>query len=367
MNAPETTTAITVVGTGAEAGAWARALRGVEGAHVDCIDGASDDELLGNLSGRGIDAMAFVAPLADIARAARGAIMARRHVLIAGPVALTSRQLLALDASSRARGRALLVDTGSLGDDRIAFARKMAGGPAALWRPRYLRSLRTGTHPGRTLDELVIADVATVLALIGGVPSRVAAVAPRVDDETGAADVAMMTLMFAGGPVARIDVSLIEPEVKHDVTVACDGRTLVLDACDLRAPLRIVAGAKHHGPQRGGGHWAETVSEHPLAESAGRIDRAAEAFVAAVRAGNTEATNARDVATAARVWETARASIAADGEPIELGENAARPQRPQLRLIQGGGHGGGGRTAPALTLVHARRRAGIDGSPLHSA
>lgn len=367
MNAGDAATVITVVGAGAEAGTWARALRGVEGVRVDCIGGTSEDELLGNLSGPGIDAMAFVSPLPDIARAARHAIMARRHALIAGPVALTSRQLLALDASSRRRGRALLVDTGSLGDDRLAFARKMAAGSAALWRPRYVRSLRAGAHSGRTLDELAIADVAEALALIGGAPSRVIAVAPRVDDETGAADVAMMTLMFDGGSVARIDVSLIEPEARREVTVVCDGRTLVLDEYDARAPLRIVAGAKHRGPQRGGGQWGETVSEHPLAESGSRIDRAAAAFVAAVRAGNVEATNARDVAVAALVWETARASMAAGGEPLALGgSSVAAPLQPELRLIRGGGRGGSVRTVPTLTLVHARR-ADADDWPPHSA
>ena len=87
-----------------------------------------------------------------------------------------------------------------------------------------------------------------MLALAGGMPSRVSAFAPRVDDETGAADAAMVTLSFDGGSVAQLDVSLVEPMLRQEIAIACDGRTIVLDALDQRAPLQIRAAARHRGP-----------------------------------------------------------------------------------------------------------------------
>ena len=85
------------------------------------------------------------------------------------------------------------------------------GGPQPLWRPRYIRALRTGGADAASLDEAAVAEIAAVLAIVGGTPSRVSGFAPRVDDESGAADVAMLTVVFEGGPLARIDVSLVEP------------------------------------------------------------------------------------------------------------------------------------------------------------
>ncbi len=352
-------TNITVAGDGPDADAWARALRGVEFVEVQRVAAATDDELLEALSRPGVDAVAFVPPVPEMPNAVKRAVMARRHVLVAGPVALGSRQLLALDDLARRRERVILFDTGNLADERLAFVRKMTGGPQALWRPRYIRSLRTGVHGRASLDDLAVADIAAVLSIAGGAPSRVSAVAPRIDDESGPGDAALVTLAFDGGPAARVDVSFIEPDLRQEIVVACDGRSVVLDAFDTRAPLQIQASARHRGPQRDAGQWAETVSEHPVVETGSRIARAAETFVAAVRKGDAGATNARDLATAAHVWETARESIERGGEMLALTPSSplARAVRPALQLIEGGGHRVESSSIPELTVVGRREPA----------
>lgn len=342
---------ITVVGAGPEADAWVRALRGIDGISAERLAGATDDELLENLSRTGVDAVAFTAAVADLPGAIKRSVMAGRDVLVAMPIALRSAQLLAIDELAQRRGRVILFDTGSLGDERLDFVRKMTSGTQSLWRTRYIRSLRTGVHGAATLDELAIADLATVLSLAGGMPSSVSAVAPRVDDETGAADVAMATLSFDGGPVARVDVSLVEPALRQEVVVACDGRSVVLDSLDARAPLQIQASARHRGPQQGG-QWAETISEHPLGDASDRLSRAALMFVTALRARDLTATNALAIATATLVWETARASMARGGEQLSMsaGTPLADARRPALQLIHGGGHRSNA-APPELTLV----------------
>lgn len=351
QEAPRAVT-ITVVGTGAEADAQARALRGVDGVEIERLAGATEDELLESLSHGHAHAVAFTAPVTDLPNAIRRAVMASRHVFVPMPVALSSRQLGALDDLAARRGRAIIFDYGSLGDERLTFVRKMTGGPQALWRPRYIRSLRTGVDGAATLDELAVAELCVLLALASGMPSRVSAFAPRVDDEAGAADAAMVMLCFDGGLVARLDVSLIEPMLRREVVIACEGRTIVLDALDQRAPLQIQAAARHRGPQTSG-QWAETVSEHPLGDAGDRVARAAEVFVAAVRAGDASKTNAAEMANAALVWETARASMTRGGELLSLSSEESRPEarRPVLQLIQGGGRRSDDRPAPELTLV----------------
>jgi len=349
---PTTPIAIAIAGAGPEAETWTRALRGVDGVDTARV-APGEDELLAALSRPEVAAVAFVPPLADLPGLIRRAVIAGRHVLVAGPAALASKQLHALDDLARRRERAIVFATDTLADERFAFVRKMTGGPQGLWRPRYVRSLRTGVHGRATLDELAVADLATVLSLVGGVPSSVAACSPRVDDEAGAADVAMVTVAFAGGPVARVDVSLVEPWLRQEIIVACDGRTVVLDALDPRAPLQIHAATRHRGPADG--QWAETISEHPVGDTADRMARLSATFVRAVRGRDASVTNARDLALAATVWELARESMALGGDRVDVSAPAAAA-RPVLQLI----HGGGRRieaAAPALTVVQEPRPA----------
>jgi predicted dehydrogenase len=344
--------AISVLGAGPDADTQTRALRGIDGVEAVRFQGSTDGELLDHLATTRSDAVAFTREVPDLPGVIKRAVMAGRHVLVSTPVALASTQLLALDEVARRRGRVILFDACGLGDERLPFVRKMIGGAQPLWRPRYMRSLRTGARPGASLDEQVISDISLLLSLAGATPARVSAVAPRDDDETGAADVAMVTMVCDAGVILRCDVSLIEPYFRQEIAIACDGRTIVLDALDVRAPLQIQASARHRGPQPAG-QWAETVSEHPVGVPAERATAAAAEFVRAVRSRDISATNARALATASLIWETARESISRGGDMVALptdGETATR-QRPEMRVIRGGGRRSTDRPAPDLTLV----------------
>ncbi len=349
--APRSTAiAIAVIGDGATADVCARNLRGIDGVEI-ARGGGDGDVVPEQLTRDDVAAVAFAAPVADLGGATKRALVAGRDVFVAMPSALASKQLRALDDIARRRRGILMFDACGLADERVAFARKMTGGDQALWRPRYVRSLRTGV--ALSLDEAAIADVGVLLSILSALPVRVSAVAPRPDDETGATDAASITLMFEDGLIGRIDVSLIEPAQRQEIAIACDGRTLHLDALDARAPLQIHAASAHRGP-RAGAQWAETVNEHPVGAAHDHDAATAAAFVAAVRARDLAAGNAAAIADAASVWETARESIARGGEMMDV--LGASPQlvtgtRPALKLIRGGGRTTDQRPAPTLTLV----------------
>jgi predicted dehydrogenase len=352
---------ITVAVRGDEAERWVRALRGCDGASAEPVALNTSDDLLEALARDDVAAIAFAGDTGDLAGAVKRALMANRHVFVYGPSAISSKHLLALDALARRRGRVLLFDVEGLGDERAAFLRKTTSGPRAIWRPWYVRSLRTGASSA-PLDALAIADIGFVVSLLG-MPARVAAVAPRLDDESGAIGVAMLTLLFEGGTAARIDVSLVEPEPRHEVTIACDGRTIVLDAYNARSPLRIEGNARHRTPQLRGesAAWAETIAEHPLADTADRLAGAAAAFVTAARARDAAASNAHELADATRVWERSRASITSGGAPVEV--EPAQAERPKLKLIVGGGHVDVSAPAPELTVIGGTRPAAPEHEP----
>lgn len=363
---------IAVGGRGDEAERWLRALRGVDDVAAERLDLHNADDLLQTLARADIDALALSGNTLDLPGALKRALMANRHVLVFGASAVASKTLIALDALARRRGRVLLFAADTFEDERVEFVHKMTGGAHPLWRPRYLRSLRTGASRGAALDALMIADIACAAALLGGSPARVAAIAPRIDDESGGADVAMVTLMFDGGPVAQIDVSLIEPQPRHEVTLACEGRTMTFDVGDSGSPLRIQAfgrGRIARGVSSQGA-WSETVTEPP-ADGRDRIERATSMFVSAVRARDSAASNARQMADAACVWERARESMAQGGAPVEI-DPVAEATRPKLKLIVGGGHVDVSHPAPDLTIVNGGHHAPSptpepDPEPLRSA
>ncbi|MEX2227663.1 MAG: hypothetical protein WEB52_14580 [Dehalococcoidia bacterium] len=349
MDAPRTT--IAIAGAGADAEQAARALRGVAGVEVTRIAGGSEEGLLETLASDDIEAIAFVAPCADLAGAVRRTLMANRHALILGPAALSAKQLISLDELARRRSRVVYFDTGYADDERLAFIRKMTASIEALWRPRYVRAVRVSPER-RSVDDLAIAEIACVLSIMGAAPSHISAVAPRIDDESGHADAVMLAMTFDGGPVATVDVSLIEPMPRQEMIVVCDGRTILMDGYDKRAPLQILAAGRHGGPQTGRA-WSETVSEYPASTVLDRDAAVASTFVTAVRSRDVSAINVREVAVAASAWEAARESIARGGELRELSEDAGAG-RPALQVIHGGGKTQPLAMPPDLTLVRRR-------------
>jgi hypothetical protein len=349
MERAQERTAIVVAGSGAPCDRWAAAFRSVEGVDVQRLRGTHEDDLLASLSRPGVAAAAFVAPMPELTAAVKRSLMARRHVFVAEDVALTSKQLRSIDALARRRERAIVFDAAAV-DTHLAFVRKMTSGSAAIWRPHYIRSLRTGAIEGETLDELAIAECARLLAVVDDTPGEVRAFAPRIDDESGRCDAAMIMLSFDGGVIAQLDISMVEPSPRREMVIACEGRTIVVDAFEAGAPLRIDAAARHGGPRRDG-QWAETISEHPMAEEADRSNTSAANFIATVRGrAFAKASNALRLAAAARVWEAARESISQGGDRIYISDDTSI-QRPRFRLIEGGGRGGGPQDAPELTVV----------------
>jgi hypothetical protein len=333
---------VAVLGGSAACAPHARAFRGCEGIDA-AVFAASEDGLLAALGDVRVGAVAFAEAPRDIAGAVKGALLAGRHVFVSAAPALSEARYIEIDELARRRRRIAAFDTGFLLDERIAFVKKMAASPQPLWRPRYIRSVRAGGACDR-INEIALSQIALASELMGTAPSRASAIAPRASGETDEA--VMATLVFADGAAVTLHLAPDESQRVSETVVACDGRTIVFDPYDARAPLRIVAGSAHGFASASGG-WRETASEHAPA-GADRSAALAAAFVAAARAQDPAFGNAAQLGAAAAAWEAARRSIGASGEMTEIAPE--RPKRPELRLIRGRGRGRGG-AAPALSLV----------------
>lgn len=358
-------TTVAVVGAGDLAQAWARALRSVDGVETCRFLSSADEELQTALSEHHIDAAVFALRDGDASIAVKQAILSRRHVLVAGTLGLGSRQLLLLEELARGRGVSFVFDACGYADAAIAFARRMMRGETPIWRAKYLRGQRIDPNAG-SLDHLAITTISRTLSLCAALPESVSALSTRSDAVAGAAESATIALGFEGGFLARIDVSLVEAQERDELTIACEGRTVLLGTGHHLPRLRVasVPNSEHHAPR-------SLTIEHPPIPDADPVRVSAEAFVASVREGARES-NAREMAAATLVWEIARDSMASGGDPqsVPVNHPLSTRQRPSLQIIEGGGHTSADDTEiprPRLRLLQGGRRAIQEDEPPRSA
>jgi hypothetical protein len=273
--------------------------------------------------------------------------------MVAAPAMIESRDLLEQHELARGRGLALLFDAAGFADEGMDFARRMTQGREPMWRKRYLRALRCEADAG-SLHHIGLDAISRVMALCEGLPTQVSALSTRFDEENGSDGAATIALGFEDNFLVRLDVSLGEVERRDEITLACEGRTVTLERRDGHSGVRIAAGGSSRETARTArrGTMIEVVSP----QTPDRMQEAAREFVEAVRGGNG-ASNAREVAGAALVWETARASMSRGGDPLAL--PASHPllgtSRPSLQVIEGGGQTTEG-AAPQLRVVNGGRR-----------
>lgn len=335
---------VLVAGAGAEAAGVARAFRGTEGVAVTVATAGTPEAIAQAITASDVSLVAIVPPADDLHVIVRRALVRRCDVVICGPAGLSPQQALALDDIARRRERMLMFDAPQLADPRWTFARKMTAGARAMWSPRFIRSLRTGTESRASVDEAGIYDVQGVLAIAGTLPATVSAVAPSPS-------LMSVTMSFGDGRAARVEVSLEEQPRRREIAVVCDGRSIVIDDYDARSPLQVHAAVRGERAR-----MSEPLLEHGEASGEGRLQRFAAMVADAVRSRDASAANARDIAEAALVWQTARASAARGGEALSLPATSplVHPGRPELRLIRGGGRPDARdqeHAAPALRLV----------------
>ncbi len=360
---PRTAMTTAVVGDDAAAYAWARALRGCDGSDVRTLQ--SSDDLFGDLADSELDAVCFASPMRDLGAMVKRAIIARKHVLVATGIA-DSHQLILLDELARNRECVLLFDACGLADEALDTVRATVRDEHPIRRPRYIRAHRS--VPGATaLEGSALDAISRVLTLTGGLPAYVGALAPRFDDEDEDPSLVGITLRFESGLVARLDVVSMEPEAGDTITIMCEGRTTVVDSDSAVAPVRVLSATRRGDAERTGG--PPSLKSEQLAIAPGsREERVASAFVEAVRS-HQPLCNARELASAALVWETAMASLALGGEMIAL--SATHPliaiSRPQLQVIRGGGNTVESASVPRLRLVQGGRRSESVAPPPRSA
>jgi predicted dehydrogenase len=173
-------------------------------------------------------------------------------------------------------------------------------------------------------------DVAVALFLLGAVPQRVAAQG-RCYLQPDIEDVVFVTMDFASGTLAHVQLSWLDPHKVRKLTIVGSKQMAVFDDMEPREKLRLYDKGVDRPPEYASYGESLTIREgdifipkiptiEPLAAELGH-------FVRVARGAETPRAGPADGVRVVRVLEAASRSIAAGGTPVSLGP-LPPPPRP---------------------------------------
>jgi len=164
-------------------------------------------------------------------------------------------------------------------------------------------------------------DVSMALYLLDDQPTRVAAQG-RSYLQPGVEDVVFLTMEFASGILAHVQLSWLDPHKERKLTVVGAKKMVVFDDMEPREKLRIYDKGVDRPPEYGSYGESLAIREgdifipkipniEPLAAELGH-------FVRVARGAETPRADAADGVRVVRVLEAATRSLAAGGTPVNL-------------------------------------------------
>jgi predicted dehydrogenase len=291
----------------------------------------------------------------------RRALLHGKHVLAAGPFTLTADQVQRLSILARRRGRLLVFAEERMLSPSFALLADTTKDTTRTCL-RYLRLLDVRPrHREGTLRLAAVAaeGLALCTRLVERSPRSVSAVA--AGQSGGPAEAVFITVVYPGGLVASLQVSLSEDWEARQVVASMEGRTLMLDELDYRTPLRIVSASQRTRREAAGAQSPDETAWQTgsLALAALPGDPTLEqcrGFLEAVAGRRVGAVNAELWGQVARLWESAERSMALGGDPVLLEawphQVEDKNEMPRLYVIRGRGQPAPSISPkPALTLV----------------
>lgn len=278
---------------------------------------------LGELLAR-VDAVIVASPAATHAPIALECVAAGKPCLVEKPFALRVRDAEALARSAAERKVPVLAGHLLVYHPAVERLRALVTG-GELGRIYYLYGLRVNLGQVRADENALWSfgphDVSVALFVLGEVPVRVAAhghcyLQPKVED------VVFLTMEFASGVLAHVQLSWLDPHKERKLTVVGAKKMVVFDDMEPREKLRIYDKGVDRPPEYGSYGESLAIREgdifipkipnvEPLAAELAHFVRVAQ---------GTEAprSSAEDGVRVVRVLEAASRSLASGGAPVVL-------------------------------------------------
>ena len=271
-----------------------------------------------------VDAVIVASPATTHAQLALQCIAAGKPCLVEKPFALSVR-----DAEAVARAateRQVAVAAGHLLVFHPAVERlRTLVREGDLGKIFYLYGLRVNLGQVRADENALWSfgphDVSVALYLLDDQPTRVAAQG-RSYLQPGVEDVVFLTMEFASGILAHVQLSWLDPHKERKLTVVGAKKMVVFDDMEPREKLRIYDKGVDRPPDYASYGESLAIREgdifipkipnvEPLAAELGH-------FVRVARGGEPPRAGAADGVRVVRVLEAASRSLAAGGSPVTL-------------------------------------------------
>jgi predicted dehydrogenase len=273
-----------------------------------------------------VDAVVVASPAATHAPIALQAIDAGKAVLVEKPFALTVRDAEAVARRGGERGVPVLAGHLLVYHPALERLREMVQ-KGELGKVFYLYGLRVNLGQVRKDENALWSfgphDVSVALYLLGEQPIRVAAhgrsyLQPAIED------VVFLTMEFASGVLAHVQMSWLDPHKERKLTVVGAKKMVVFDDMEPREKLRIYDKGVDRPPEYGSFGESLAIREgdifipriptvEPLAAELAHFVRAAQGWESP-RAG----AGAEDGVRVVRILEAASRSLARGGSPEAL-------------------------------------------------
>jgi predicted dehydrogenase len=192
-------------------------------------------------SNKWVDAVVIATPATSHFSIAQQCLLMGKHVLVEKPLTTTIADGEALVSTAEQQGRVLMVGHTFLYNPGIRKVKELMERDD-FGKVYYLHATRTNMGPVRrdvnALWDLASHDVAIFNYLLNDCPQWVSGVGSRVLNN-GREDVGFATLYYAGGIIANIHVSWVDPNKVREVVVVGSQRRVVFDDLNNVERVRI--------------------------------------------------------------------------------------------------------------------------------
>ncbi len=271
-----------------------------------------------------IEAVVIATPAVTHARLALAALAAGKHVLVEKPLALASTEAEQVVSAAAGARRVLLVGHLLLYHPAVERLRRMvADGELGTLYYLYAQRVNLGRirRDENALWSLGPHDVSVILALLGQSPTSVSARGGSYL-QRGIEDVVFVSMRFASGLMAMIQLSWLDPRKERRLTLVGSKKMVELDDAHPVEKLRIYDKGYDRPPEFT--EYAEYLSIRngdihiPQVAMTEPLDVECRHFLECIEHGRAPLTDGPSALEVVRVLEAAQLSLASDGAPIAL-------------------------------------------------
>src|SRR3954454_15332438 len=303
-----------------------------------------------------VDAVSIATPPRTHHALAKQALQAGKHVLVEKPLATTSAEAEELAELADSRGLVLMPGHTFLYSPAVNKGRDLIVS-GELGEIYFITSSRMNLgiyQPDGVVNDLAPHDLSILLYWIGRPVTMVSASGSTVF-QSGVPETAFLTLSFADGPTANVQLSWLAPHKVRQTIVVGSKRMVVYDDAATDGAVRIYERGFDFSEPKDFGEYQLTYRAGdrvaPRLEPAEPLGLELADFARAIETGAAPRSDAALGVEIVKILEAAHSSLSSSGQPVALRAPAAAP-------VPANGNGShGGDCARDFTIAQISRNA----------